>query len=81
VRVEPAVLRTTLATVLIGAGVALLIKAGLGIPTWVLVPFPVGVVVLLIVTMVREHRKRERRRIQQEANAPASGPEPGVLNP
>ena len=44
---------------------ALLIKAGLGIPTWVLVPFPLGVVVLLIVTMVREHRNRERRRTQR----------------
>ncbi len=40
VRVEPAVLRTTLAVVLIGAGLALLIKAGLGIPIWVLVPVP-----------------------------------------
>jgi 3-deoxy-7-phosphoheptulonate synthase len=66
--VHPAVLRTTLATVLIGAGIALLIKAGLGIPTWVLVPFPVGVIVLLIVTIVaraergpRRPRKRRRR--------------------
>jgi uncharacterized membrane protein YfcA len=81
VRVEPAVLRTTLATVLIGAGMALLIKAGLGVPTWVLVPFPLGVVVLLIVTIVREHRTRERRRTQQEAGARASVPEPSVLNP
>ena len=32
VRVQPAVLRTTLAVVLIGAGTALLIKAGLGSP-------------------------------------------------
>ena len=44
--------------VLIGAGTALLIKAGLGIPTWVLVPFPLGVVILLIVTMVRESRAK-----------------------
>jgi uncharacterized membrane protein YfcA len=58
VRVQPAVLRTTLAVVLIGAGTALLIKAGLGIPTWVLVPFPVGVVILMIVTMVRESRAK-----------------------
>jgi uncharacterized protein len=58
VRVQPAVLRTTLAVVLIGAGTALLIKAGLGIPTWVLVPFPVGVVILLVVTMVRESRAK-----------------------
>ena len=58
VRVQPAVLRTTLAVVLIGAGTALLIKAGLGIPTWVLVPFPLGVVILMIVTMVRENRAK-----------------------
>jgi uncharacterized membrane protein YfcA len=59
VRVEPAVLRGTLALVLIGAGLALLIKAGLGIPLVVIVPFPVAVMVLLVVTMVRERRARE----------------------
>jgi uncharacterized protein len=57
VRVEPAVLRTTLAVVLIGAGLALLIKAGLGIPLEVLIPFPVGVVALLVVTMLRAREK------------------------
>jgi uncharacterized protein len=60
VRVEPTVLRGTLALVLIGAGLALLIKAGLGIPLGVIVPFPVAVVCLLVVTMVRERRARER---------------------
>ena len=60
VRVEPAVLRTTLAVVLLGAGLALLIKAGLGIPIAVIVPFPVAVLVLLVVTMVRERRAREQ---------------------
>jgi uncharacterized membrane protein YfcA len=60
VRVPQDVLRGTLAVVLIGAGMALLAKAGLGIPTWVLVPFPVGVVALLVVTMVRDHRSRVR---------------------
>jgi uncharacterized membrane protein YfcA len=58
VRVEPAVLRTTLAVVLIGAGLALLIKAGLDIPIAVLVPFPLGVVALLVVTMLRARRAR-----------------------
>jgi uncharacterized protein len=57
VRVEPAVLRTTLAVVLIGAGLALLIKAGLDIPVAVIAPFPVAVLVLLVVTIVR-HRRR-----------------------
>jgi uncharacterized protein len=58
VRVEPAVLRTTLAVVLIGAGLALLIKAGLDIPIALLVPFPLGVVALLLVTMLRSRRAR-----------------------
>jgi uncharacterized protein len=58
VRVQPAVLRTTLAVVLIGAGLALLIKAGLDIPVAVIVPFPVAVIVLLVVTIVRDRRRR-----------------------
>jgi uncharacterized membrane protein YfcA len=57
VRVDPAVLRTTLAVVLIGAGLALLIKAGLDIPLEVLIPFPLGVVALLVVTMLRAREK------------------------
>jgi uncharacterized protein len=57
VRVEPAVLRTTLAVVLIGAGLALLIKAGLDIPVLVIAPFPVAVFVLLVVTIVRYRRR------------------------
>jgi uncharacterized protein len=58
VRVEPSVLRTTLAVVLLGAGLALLIKAGLDLPIAVIVPFPAAVVVLLVVTMVRSRRQR-----------------------
>jgi uncharacterized protein len=58
VRVEPAVLRTTLAVVLIGAGLALLIKAGLDIPVAVIVPFPVAVIGLLLVTMFRSRKAR-----------------------
>jgi uncharacterized protein len=58
VRVDPAVLRVTLAVVLIGAGLALLIKAGLGIPIGVIVPFPVAVIGLLVVTMMRSRRAR-----------------------
>ena len=57
VRVEPAVLRTTLAVVLIGAGLALLIKAGLDIPLFVIAPFPLAVIALLIVTMIRAREK------------------------
>jgi uncharacterized protein len=69
VRVEPAVLRTTLAVVLIGAGLALLIKAGLDIPVSVIVPFPVAVLVLLVVTIVR-HRRRRRLGTAQAAPLP-----------
>ena len=58
VRVQPAVLRTTLAIVLIGAGLALLIKAGLGLPVVVLVPFPAAVVGLLAWTILRDRRRR-----------------------
>jgi uncharacterized protein len=58
IRVPANVLRTTLAVVLIGAGLALLGKAGLGIPAIALVPFPVGVIILMVVTMLRERRSR-----------------------
>ena len=58
VRVDPAILRVTLAVVLIGAGLALLIKAGLDIPVGVIVPFPVAVIALLVVTMVRSRKAR-----------------------
>jgi len=60
VRVPAPVLRTTLAVVLMGSGLALLGKAGLGIPVAVLVPFPAAVIVLLIVTVVRAERSRQR---------------------
>jgi uncharacterized membrane protein YfcA len=63
VRVEPAVLRTTLAVVLIGAGLALLIKAGLDIPVAVIVPFPLAVIGLLVVTMYRSRKTRARAEV------------------
>jgi hypothetical protein len=44
--------------VLIGAGLALMIKAGLDIPILVLAPFPLGVVALLVVTMLRARKTR-----------------------
>lgn len=72
VRVEPYVLRATLAVVLVGAGLALLIKAGLGIPTWVVVPFPLGVIALLVVTAVRESRARVRRTAEEAAAGTAA---------
>jgi uncharacterized protein len=60
IRVHPAVLRTTLAVVLIGAGMALLGKAGPGIPTVALIPFPLAVIGLMVLTMLRERRARVR---------------------
>jgi uncharacterized membrane protein YfcA len=57
VRVDPAVLRTTLAVVLIGAGLALLIKAGLDLPLLVIAPFPLAVIALLVVTVLRDRRR------------------------
>ena len=48
VRVPVPVLRGTLSFVLIGAGLALLIKAGAGIPILVLAPFPLAVIALLV---------------------------------
>jgi hypothetical protein len=56
VRVDPAVLRATMAIVLIGAGIALMIKAGLDIPLAVIVPFPLAVIGLLIHTMYRSRK-------------------------
>ncbi|HEX2413663.1 MAG TPA: sulfite exporter TauE/SafE family protein, partial [Thermoleophilaceae bacterium] len=61
VRVQPGVLRATLALVLIGAGLALLIKAGLDVPVWILVPFPLGVIALMVVTMLRARAARAAR--------------------
>jgi uncharacterized membrane protein YfcA len=73
VRVEPAVLRTTLAVVLIGAGLALLIKAGLDLPVAVIAPFPIAVVALLVWTIARDRRAKRRA---PEAPATAAAPPP-----
>jgi uncharacterized membrane protein YfcA len=67
VRVPAGVLRTTLAVVLIGSGLALLIKAGAGIPVAALIPFPLAVIALLIVVIVRD--RRERASLGREAKA------------
>jgi len=64
------ILRATLSVVLIGAGMALLAKAGLGIPTIALVPFPVAVIALLVVTMVRDYRSRQNGSVQAAPEAP-----------
>jgi uncharacterized membrane protein YfcA len=78
VRVPANVLRTTLAVVLIGAGIALLGKAGLGIPAIALIPFPVAVIILMLVTMQREWRARARAtgEPQSPRDRPAASPRP-----
>jgi len=55
-RVGAAVLRTTLALVLIGAGLALLTKAGAGIPGLVIAAFPAAIAILVTTVLVRERR-------------------------
>ncbi|MDP9135030.1 MAG: sulfite exporter TauE/SafE family protein [Actinomycetota bacterium] len=67
-RVGNSVLRTTLALVLIGAGLALLSKAGAGIPSWLIALFPAAIALMVVSVLVRE--RRDRRRAEAEA-APA----------
>jgi uncharacterized protein len=74
IRVPANVLRTTLAVVLIGAGTALLGKAGLGIPAIALVPFPLAVIALMVVTMIRERRSRRPRETAKPPQPEAAGP-------
>jgi uncharacterized membrane protein YfcA len=62
VRVPVASLRTTMAILLIGAGLALLIKAGLGVPTAALAVFPVVAAALLVGAVIRERRPTPRKR-------------------
>jgi uncharacterized protein len=76
VRVPEAVLRGTLAVVLIGAGMALLAKAGLGIPVVALVPFPAAVIALLVVTVVRERRDRAAELARRAAATSPTGVPP-----
>ena len=57
-KVGPGVLRTTLGLVLIGAGLGLLTKAGVGIPGAVIAVFPTIVAVMVIAGLVRDRRNR-----------------------
>jgi uncharacterized membrane protein YfcA len=59
-RVGNSVLRTTLALVLIGAGLALLSKAGANIPAPVIAAFPAAIAVMVAVVLMRERRDRLR---------------------
>ena len=77
VRVPVPVLRATLAVVLIGSGLALLVKAGAGIPVFLLAPFPLAVIALLVLTILNERRARAAPKPsapvrEQQAGAAAS---------
>lgn len=62
VKVPTAALRTTLAIVLLGSGLGLLAKAGVGVPGAVLGAFPVLVAILIGAVTIRD-RKREAERM------------------
>ena len=62
VRVPTGALRTTLAIVLLGSGLGLLTKAGVGVPGAALGAVPVIVAILIIGVTVRDRREEERRR-------------------
>ncbi len=57
VRVPTAALRTTLAIVLLGSGLGLLAKAGVGVPGAVLGAFPLAVTVLIAWVTLRDRRR------------------------
>ena len=69
-RVGNSVLRRTLGLVLIGAGLALLSKAGANIPSWVIALFPAAIAAMVVNVLVRERRSR------LAAEAEAAQPEP-----
>jgi uncharacterized membrane protein YfcA len=73
VRLPVAVLRNTLAILLIGAGLGLLAKAGVGVPGAALAAFPVAVAALIAGNALRNRRRRERRR---GAAGPVTAPAP-----
>jgi uncharacterized membrane protein YfcA len=62
-RIEVGTLRTALAIVLVGSGLGLLSKAGLGVPSPVLAAVPV----ILVVAVVGQERKRKARRVELQA--------------
>lgn len=69
-RVGAGVLRTTLALVLIGAGLALLSKVGVGIPSWVIALFPTAIAAMVVNVLAVEPYRR-RRAAAAEPVAPA----------
>jgi uncharacterized protein len=74
-RVGNNVLRTTLALVLIGAGLALLSKAGLNIPTPVIAAFPAAIALMVIWVLLGERRDRVEAAEALSAAQAAAAPE------
>ncbi|NLT06281.1 MAG: sulfite exporter TauE/SafE family protein [Solirubrobacterales bacterium] len=73
-RVGAGVLRTTLSLVLIGAGLALLSKAGLDVPGWVIALFPAAIAAMVVNSLVIQPRRAARR---PEASATTAEAPPG----
>jgi uncharacterized membrane protein YfcA len=78
-RVGNSVLRRTLGLVLIGAGLALLSKAGAGIPTWLIALFPAAIAAMVVNVLLGE--RRDRRRAEAEAAAEPPPPVTGIDAP
>lgn len=74
VRIAPGTLRTVLGVVLIGAGLGLATKAGLGVPAPVLAAVPVAIA--LVVLGPKLMRRRSRRRAESAASEASSQPQP-----
>ncbi len=71
-RVGNSVLRRTLGLVLIGAGLALLSKAGAGIPSWLIALFPAAIAAMVVNVLVRERQDRLRAEAEAAKDAPAA---------
>jgi len=70
-RVGNSVLRRTLGLVLIGAGLALLSKAGAGIPSWVIALFPAAIAAMVANVLLGERREKRRQAAEAEAELAA----------
>jgi uncharacterized membrane protein YfcA len=79
VRVPTAALRTTLAIVLLGSGLGLLAKAGVGVPGAALGAFPVAVAILIGAVTMRDRRRATARADYRTAGVgPTARRPPGV---
>ncbi len=70
-RVGNSVLRRTLGLVLIGAGLALLSKAGAGIPSWLIALFPAAIAAMVVNVLVRERQDRQQAEAEAAADVSA----------